>query len=57
VKYLMSHFDSSWTWQRDYLHARRARVSQINLWAYDHLCLFSRPLTFPTELRQTRLLT
>jgi hypothetical protein len=54
VKYLMGHFDSGWPWPRDYLHARRAQVPKINLWAYDHLCLFKRELPLATELRVSR---
>jgi hypothetical protein len=54
VKYLMGHFDFGWLWQRDYLHARPAQVPQINLWAYDHMCLFKRELPMPTEPRRSR---
>jgi hypothetical protein len=57
VKYLMGHFDSGWPWQRDYLHARRARVPRINLWAYDHLCLFDSELPLATEGRLARLVS
>ncbi len=55
VKYLMGHFDSGWPWQRDYLHARRAQVPRINLWAYDHLCLFKRELPLAKESRLSRV--
>ncbi|MCZ2154755.1 MAG: hypothetical protein LC114_12780, partial [Bryobacterales bacterium] len=48
-RYLMGHFNAGWPWQRDYLAARRARSSLVKLWAYDHLCLFSRDLPLSRE--------
>jgi hypothetical protein len=56
VKYLMRHFDPRWPWQRDFLHARRAQIPQINLWAHDHLCLLNRDLPLAPEPRTDRLL-
>ncbi|MEB2361906.1 MAG: hypothetical protein OZ929_11260 [Bryobacterales bacterium] len=53
-RYLMGHFNSGWPWQRDYLAAQRARTPLVKLWAYDHLCLFSRPLPLPLPPRRQR---
>jgi hypothetical protein len=50
----MGHFNAGWPWQRDYRAARRARTPLAKLWAYDHLCLFSRDLPLPIEARTHR---
>ena len=54
-RYLMGLFNAGWPWERDYLLGRRSRVPLIKIWAYDHLCLFARGVSMPSENRIHRV--
>ncbi len=52
VAYLVPWFDGACPWPREFQLASTRGVPVINFWAYDHLCLMSWPLPFPTPLLQ-----
>lgn len=50
-RYLAGNFNPGWPFTRDYLTARRTQVPLIKIWAYDHLCLYTRRVPLPGETR------
>lgn len=52
VRYLVPLFNGGCPWQREYLDARDAGVAAVNLWAFDHLCLFGWPADEPEHSEQ-----
>jgi hypothetical protein len=44
VRHLLAVFRPGYPWQKEYLTALGEGVSAVNLWAFDHVCIFGWPL-------------
>ena len=55
--YLIGLFNPGWPWEREFLAAERQRPSIVKMWAYDHICLYSRCIPLPAEARGTSVQT
>jgi len=51
VRYMLPVFTGGYPWNKEYLLALRENVANVNLWAFDHVCLYGLP---PQELKGTR---
>ena len=51
VRYLIPVFTGGYPWNKEYLVALRENVANVNLWAFDHVCIYGWP---PQELLSTR---
>ena len=51
VRYLIPVFTGGYPWNKEYLMALRENVANVNLWAFDHVCIYGLP---PQELLGSR---
>ena len=51
-RHIVGLFGFPWPWERVMLHARRAGLGLINVWAYDQFCFFNLDLTQVSEARR-----
>ena len=49
VRYLVPVFRPASAWEREYLMARAEGVPIVNLWAYDHICLYGLQVQAPSQ--------
>jgi hypothetical protein len=49
VRYLVPVFHPYSAWENEYLRAREAGVPVINLWAFDHVCLYNLRIQEPGQ--------
>ena len=54
VRYLVPVFTGGYPWNKEYNLAVRENVASVNLWAFDHVCIFGLP---PQELPSMRRAT
>lgn len=47
VRYLVPVFRPASAWEREYAMARSEGIPVVNLWAYDHVCLYNLPTAVP----------
>lgn len=52
--HIVGLFGYPWPWERVVLHARRAGLGLINVWAYDQFCFFNLDLTGVVEARRAQ---
>jgi hypothetical protein len=55
-RHLIGLFGHPWPWERVLIHARRAGLPLVNLWAYDQFCFFNLRLPLATEARRARFI-
>jgi hypothetical protein len=55
--YMMGLFNPGWPWEREFLTGQRRLPSIIKMWAYDHICLYSRCIPLPGEPRTATVQT
>ncbi len=51
VRYLVPVFTGGYPWNKEYMIAVRENVANVNLWAFDHVCIYGWP---PQELAGMR---
>ena len=51
VRYMIPVFTGGYPWNKEYLIALRENVANVNLWAFDHVCIYGWPAQ---ELRGSR---
>lgn len=47
LRYMIPIFNGGCPWRQEYRIARQAGIPYINLWAFDHVCIFNLDLTVP----------
>jgi hypothetical protein len=53
VRYLLPVFNGGCPWQREYRLARDSGIPFINLWAFDHVCIFGLALGEPGSMARS----
>jgi hypothetical protein len=54
ARHIVGLFGYPWPWERVVIHARRAALGLINLWAYDQFCFFNLDLAGVGEARRAQ---
>ena len=44
VRYLVAIFRGAYTWEREFWYARNLGIPVVNMWAFDHVCIFGLPV-------------
>jgi hypothetical protein len=52
VRYLVPVFTGGYPWDKEYMIAVRENVASVNLWAFDHVCIFGLPPGEPVSMRR-----
>jgi hypothetical protein len=53
VRYLVPIFNGGCPWRHEYKLARDLGVHTVNLWAFDHVCIFGLPLDEPGKMARS----
>ncbi len=56
VRYLIPVFQGGYPWNKEFLMTQALNIANVNLWAFDHVCIFGLPVQEITGTRRATMI-